>query len=94
MIKFKSLISQIFNRLAVLLAIAGVFFYLINLSSLNAKIQTASNKSIEFPKKSMKIVSLIPYITVQKNYILLGEIFTNVGIKANSRVAYSPKPGK
>ena len=94
MIKFKSLISQIFNRLPVLFAIAGMFFYLINLSSLNAKIQTATNKSIEFPKKSMKIVSLIPYITVRKNYILLGEIFTNVGIRANSRVAYSPKPGK
>jgi len=94
MIKFKSLISQIFNRLAVLLTIAGMFFYLINLSSLNAKIQTATNKSSEFSKKSMKIVSLIPYITVQKNHIVLGEIFTNVGIKANSRVAYSPKPGK
>jgi flagella basal body P-ring formation protein FlgA len=78
----------------VLLAIAGMFFYLINLSSLNAKIQTATNKSSEFSKKSIKIVSLNPYITVQKNHILLGEIFTNVGIKANSRVAYSPKPGK
>jgi flagella basal body P-ring formation protein FlgA len=94
MINLKYFISQIFNKQIVLLAIAGVFLYLINSSFLNAETQNIPAKSSKFPKKSIKIVNLIPYITVEKNHILLGEIFTNVGIRANSRVAYSPKPGK
>ena len=94
MINLKFYISQTFNKLAVLLLIISVFFYLISLNTLNAKNIVKSNKSSALSAESLKIVELIPYITVENNHILLGEVFTNFGIKKNSRIAYSPKPGK
>ena len=40
------------------------------------------------------IVMLNPSVNTDKRYIFLGDFFTNIGKKADIRVAYSPQPGK
>ena len=39
-------------------------------------------------------VTLKDAVIVEGNYILLGDLFTNAGPKADTRVAYAPKPGR
>ena len=39
-------------------------------------------------------VSLKDAVIVEGNFILLGDLFTNAGPRADTRVAYAPKPGR
>jgi len=39
-------------------------------------------------------VTLKPTLIIEKPYILLGDLFSNIGNKAGIKVAYSPQPGK
>jgi flagella basal body P-ring formation protein FlgA len=39
-------------------------------------------------------VTLKNAVIVEGNYILLGDLFTNAGPKADTKVAYAPKPGR
>ncbi len=44
--------------------------------------------------RNEQAVRLKPVVVIEKPYILLGDIFANIGNKAGIKVAYSPQPGK
>lgn len=46
------------------------------------------------PKEFTGPVTLKDAVIVEEPYIFLGDLFSNVGPKANAKIAYAPQPGK
>jgi flagella basal body P-ring formation protein FlgA len=87
------LLSRI-KRALLFSTLSGILFCSLAFSTIAQAVQKeTSGTRIQKTLNSGESITLKDAIIVEEAYILLGDLFTNVGEKAGIKIAYSPKPG-
>ena len=86
---FRGHIAQLFQVLLIVCCISVVF------ALIAPAVSAGKNSSVNsMGSRNDPSVTLKPTLIIEKPYILLGDLFSNIGNKAGIKVAYSPQPGK